>query len=155
MSVEKARRFLKQHHLGDRIRVFEEGTETVEKAAEQVGCLPSEIAKSMDFEIDERCILIVAAGDIRIDNKKYKEEFGKKAKMIKREDLIEKIGYPMGGVCPFNVNEDVEIYMDHSLKRFENVYPAGGSEDSVVELSLEELEKIIQPVKWVELEREV
>ena len=92
MSVEKARGFLKQHHLEDRIRVFEE---TVEKAAEQVGCLPSEIAKSMAFEIDERCILIVAAGDIRIDNKKYKEEFGKKAKMIKREDLIEKIGYPM------------------------------------------------------------
>lgn len=155
MSVEKARGFLKQHRLEDRIRVFEEGTETVEKAAEQVGCLPSEIAKSMAFEIDGRCILIVAAGDIRIDNKKYKEEFGKKAKMIKREDLIEKIGYPMGGVCPFNVNEDVEIYMDHSLKRFEKVYPAGGSEDSVIELSLQELERIIQPVKWVDLGREV
>lgn len=75
--------------------------------------------------------------------------------MIKREDLIEKIGYPMGGVCPFNVNEDVEIYMDHSLKRFEKVYPAGGSEDSVIELSLQELERIIQPVKWVDLGREV
>lgn len=155
MSVEKARGFLKQHHLEDRIRVFEKGTETVEKAAEQIGCLPSEIAKSMAFELGERSILIVAAGDVRIDNKKYKDEFGKKAKMIKKEDLIEKIGYPMGGVCPFNVNEDVEIYMDHSLKRFEKVYPAGGSEDSVIELSLQELERIIQPVKWVDLGREV
>lgn len=155
MSVEKVKAFLEKEGLKNRHREFEEGTETVEKATEQIGCLPSEIAKSMAFEIDDRSLLIVAAGDIRIDNKKYKEEFGKKAKMIKKEDLMERIGYPMGGVCPFEVKEDVEIYMDHSLKRFEKIYPAGGSENSVVELSLEELESLIEPIKWVELGKEV
>ena len=155
MSVEKVKAFLEKEGLKNRHREFEEGTETVEKATEQIGCLPSEIAKSMAFEIDDRSLLIVAAGDIRIDNKKYKEEFGKKAKMIKKEDLVERIGYPMGGVCPFEVKEDVEIYMDNSLKRFEKVYPAGGSENSVVELSLEELESLIKPIKWVELGKEV
>lgn len=155
MSLEKVKKVLKEYGLEDRLIVFDSGTETVEKAAEQIDCQPAEIAKSMAFEIEDRSILILAAGDIRIDNRKYKEEFGKKAKMIKKEDLLSKIGYPMGGVCPFDVNEGVEVYMDESLKKFNTLYPAGGTDNSVVKMKIEDLSKIIKPIKWIDVGKEV
>ena len=154
MSVEKVEKILESKGFKNRIFVFEEGTETSQKAAEQIGCQVENIAKSMAFDLGDRAILVVSSGRSRIDNRKFKDKFGKKAKMVSKDDLVEKIGYPMGGVCPFGVKDGVEVYFDQSLKKLDAVYPAAGDEASIVKLKLEEFEDLAQPVEWVDVTKE-
>lgn len=130
---------------------FATSSATVELAAEAVGCEPARIAKTLSFKVGDTPILIVAAGDAKIDNPKYKAQFHTKAKMLTREEVEEKIGHAVGGVCPFAVNEGVEIYLDKSLKRFETVYPAAGSSNSAIQMTMEELEKYSGSSRWIDV----
>ena len=141
MSIERARAHLQKHGLEDRIQEFTVSSATVALAAEALGCEPARIAKSLSFETGDGAILVIAAGDARIDNAKFKQRFGVKAKMLSAEKVEPLIGHGVGGVCPFGVNEGVEIYLDESMKRFETVYPAAGTSASAVHLSLDELER--------------
>lgn len=151
MSLEKAKKFLEAKGFSDRVIEPEVSTATVELAAAAIGVEPGRICKSLSFVIDERPILILAEGMARVDNRKYKEQFGKKAKMISRDKVEEYIGHEAGGVCPFGVNENVEIYLDESLKQWDVVYPAAGNANSAVRLTLEELEKIVNAKGWVDV----
>lgn len=153
MSVELVRTYLKNWDLEDRIREFDVSSATVELAAEAVGCEPARIAKTMSFLVDGKAVLIVLAGDVKIDNRKFKDQFHTKAAMVKPEQLEELVGHPMGGVCPFAVKETVEVYLDDSLKRFETVYPAAGSPSSAVELNLEELEQASGSKGWIDVSK--
>ncbi len=130
---------------------FATSSATVELAAEAVGCEPARIAKTLSFKVGDTPVLIVAAGDAKIDNPKYKAQFHTKAKMLTREEVEEKIGHAVGGVCPFAVNEGVEIYLDKSLKRFETVYPAAGSSNSAIQMTMEELEKYSGSSRWIDV----
>lgn len=130
---------------------FATSSATVELAAEAVGCEPARIAKTLSFKVGDTPVLIVAAGDAKIDNPKYKAQFHTKAKMLTREEVEEKIGHAVGGVCPFAVNEGVEIYLDESLKRFETVYPAAGSSNSAIQMTMEELEKYSGSSRWIDV----
>ena len=149
MSIERARAHLKKHGLEDRIQEFTVSSATVALAAEALGCEPARIAKSLSFEKGEGAILVIAAGDARIDNARFKQRFGMKAKMLSAEKVEPLIGHGVGGVCPFGVNEGVEIYLDESLRRFETVYPAAGTPSSAVHLSLAELERASEALCWV------
>ena len=149
MSIERARAHLKKHGLEERIQEFTVSSATVALAAEALGCEPARIAKSLSFEKGDGAILVIAAGDARIDNAKFKQRFGVKAKMLSAEKVEPLIGHGVGGVCPFGVNEDVEIYLDESMKRFETVYPAAGTSASAVHLSLDELERASEALGWV------
>ena len=140
MSIDKVSAFFKQYGMEERIREFEVSSATVELAAEVLHCEPCRIAKTLSFMVNENPILIVAAGDARIDNHKYKEQFGTKAKMLTPEETVSLIGHAVGGVCPFAVNKDVSVYLDISLKRFDTVFPACGSSNSAIELTIDELE---------------
>lgn len=151
MSVEKVREYFKKYNIEDRIQEFEESSATVELAAKALNCEPKRIAKTLSFKIDDKSILIVVAGDAKIDNSKYKAQFNKKAKMLTYEEVLELIGHPVGGVCPFAINDGVEVYLDKSLKRFKTVYPACGSANSAIELSIEELEKYSNYSSWVDV----
>ena len=153
MSVEKAKKYLKEKGYLDRVIEPDVSTATVELAAAAIGVEPGRICKSLSFIIDGRPILILAEGMARVDNKKYKEEFGKKAKMIHREQVEELIGHEAGGVCPFGVNETVEVYLDESLKKWDTVYPAAGTSASAVRLSLQELEDACMPCTWVDVSK--
>ena len=151
MSVEKVRAYLEHFGVSDRIREFDVSSATVELAAQAVGCEPARIAKTLSFKVGERPILVVAAGDARIDNSKYKHFFGVKAKMLTPEEAVEHIGHAVGGVCPFALPEDV--YLDESLRRFETVFPAVGSAASAIELTCPELERCCGErfCRWVDL----
>lgn len=151
MAVEKVREYLKEYHMEDRILEFDVSSATVELAAQAVGCEPERIAKTMSFLVNEEVILIVTAGDVKIDNKKYKQHFHAKAKMIPFEEVEEYTGHAPGGVCPFAVREGVRAYLDESLKRFETVYPAAGSANSAVRLTPQELEHCIENVMWIDV----
>lgn len=151
MSIDKVREYFRTFGIDDQILEFDVSSATVELAAQAVGCEPALICKSLSFKIDERTILILAAGDAKVDNKKYKTCFGTKAKMLSPDEVIERIGHAVGGVCPFAVNEGVEIYLDVSIKRFEYVYPAAGSSNSAIKLYLSELEKYSNYNKWVDV----
>ena len=151
MSVSRAKKHLKKFGLEDRIVEVDASTATVELAAQAIGCIPARIAKTMSFKLDERVFLIVTAGDAKINNGKYKNEFGGKAKMLAFEEVEEQVGHGVGGVCPFGVKEAVEVYLDESLKRFESVYPACGSENSLIELTIGELEQCSGYLKWVDV----
>lgn len=151
MSVEKVREYFKKYNIEDRIQEFEESSATVELAAKALKCEPKRIAKTLSFKIDDKSILIVVAGDAKIDNSKYKAQFNKKAKMLKYDEVLNLIGHPVGGVCPFAINDGVEVYLDESLKRFKTVYPACGSSNSAIELSIEELEKYSNYSSWVDV----
>ena len=153
MSVELVRTYLKNWDLEDRIREFDVSSATVELAAEAVGCEPARIAKTMSFLVDGKAVLIVLAGDVKIDNRKYKDQFHTKAAMVKPEQLEELVGHPMGGVCPFAVKETEEVYLDDSLKRFETVYPAAGSPSSAVKLNLKELEQASGSKGWIDVSK--
>lgn len=151
MSFEKARDHLARFGLADRSREFETSSATVELAAQAAGVEPGRIAKSISFKLGERTVLIVAAGDVKVDNAKYKAAFGGKAKMLTAEEAVERTGHAVGGVCPFAVKEGTEVYLDESLRRFEKVLPAAGSSNSCVELTLPELERCARPAAWVDV----
>ena len=151
MAIEKVREFFKNYGIEDRILEFEVSSATVELAAAALGCEGKRIAKTLSFMVGENPILIVAAGDARIANPKYKAQFGTKAAMLAFEDAEKLIGHAVGGVCPFAVNEGVLVYLDESLKRFETVFPACGSSNSAIELSIPELEKYSGFKEWIDV----
>ena len=149
MSIEKVRSWLAQYGAADRILEFPVSSATVELAAQALNCEPCRIAKTLSFGVQDTPILIVAAGDARVDNAKFKAQFGVKAKMLSHEDAASRIGHAVGGVCPFAVNEGVEVYLDVSLKRFHTVFPAAGSSNSAIELTIPELEQFSRYRSWV------
>ena len=151
MSIERARAHLKKHELEDRIRELTVSSATVALAAEALGCEPARIAKTLSFENGEGAILILAAGDARIDNPKFKQRFGIKARMLSAERVEPLIGHAIGGVCPFGVNEGVPVYLDESLRKFDYVYPAAGTGASAVYLTIEELERASECEGWVDV----
>jgi Uncharacterized conserved protein len=151
MSIERVREYFANEEIYNKIMEFEVSSATVELAAQAIGCEPERIAKSMAFKTDDGCILVIIAGDAKIANPKYKERFGVKAKMVPADELEELIGHAIGGVCPFGINEDVKVYLDESLKRFETVFPACGSANSAMEMTLPELEKYAKTTKWVDV----
>jgi len=151
MSIEKVKSYFEKHNMENRIHEFDVSSATVELAAIALNCEPKRIAKTLSFIIDEKAILIVTAGDGKIDNTKYKAQFGVKAKMLNSDEVINLIGHAVGGVCPFVVNEGVEIYLDKSLKRFETVFPACGSSNSAIELTITELENYSNYSAWVDV----
>ena len=140
MSVDAVRTYLSAYGLAERVMEFDISSATVELAAVAVGCEPAHIAKTLSFDVEGETVLIVTAGDMKIDNPKFKAQFHTKAKMLSREDALSRIGHAVGGVCPFAVNDGVRVYLDESLKRFDIVYPAAGSASSAVKLTPAELE---------------
>ena len=151
MSIEKAREYLKTYGLDTQIMEFPVSSATVAEAAKALSCEEKEIAKTLSFIVEGKPILIVAAGDAKIDNSKYKAEFHTKAKMIPFEEVEALIGHAVGGVCPFGVNKGVTIYLDESLKRFDTVCPACGSANSAIKLTVEMLENITNHPKWIDV----
>lgn len=153
MSLEKVKQYFKQFGIENRIKELEESSATVELAAKALGCKPERIAKTLSFKVNDKAILIVVAGDAKIDNSKYKEKFNIKAKMLNLEEVENIIGHKVGGVCPFATNKNVDVYLDNSLKRFKTVYPACGSSNSAIELTIEELEKYTNYNEWIDVSK--
>ena len=151
MAIEKVREYFKSFGIENRILEFEVSSATVELAAAALGCEGKKIAKTLSFSVNGEPILIVAAGDAKIANPKYKAQFGTKAAMLSYEDAEKLIGHAVGGVCPFAVNEGVSVYLDESLKRFETVFPACGSSNSAIELTIPELEKYSGFKGWIDV----
>ncbi len=151
MSIERAERHLKKYELSDKMIIFEESTATVSLAAEALGVSEDEIAKSLSFDQKGETVLVLLAGQRRVDNKKYKKIFGCKAKMLPADEIEERIGHEMGGVCPFGVNEDVKVFLDESLKDYDFVYPACGGYNTAIKMSIEELEMASQSKGWVDI----
>lgn len=151
MSIESARAYLEKFNVQNRIQEFDVSSATVALAAEALGCAPQRIAKTMAFLVDGAAILIVAPGDVKIDNSKFKQQYHTKAKMLSPDELVEMVGHAMGGVCPFGIKEGVTIYLDESLKRFETVFPACGSANSAIELTIPELEHFSGYDCWVDV----
>ena len=151
MAIERVREYFKGWHIEDRILEFDVSSATVELAAQALKCEPKRIAKSLSFKIEDRCILIVTAGDAKVDNAKYKKTFEVKAKMLTPDEVESMVGHAVGGVCPFGINEGVEVYLDESLKRFETVFPACGSSNSAIELTVGELEEYSSYKEWVDV----
>ena len=151
MTIDKVKAFFRQYGLEDIIRELEMSSATVELAAQALHCEPCRIAKTLSFLAGGSPILIVTAGDAKIDNPKYKAQFGSKAKMLTPDEAVALIGHAVGGVCPFAVNEGVTVYLDVSLKRFATVFPACGSGNSAIELTVEELEKYSDSAAWIDV----
>lgn len=151
MSFEIAKAHLETFGLGDRVQEFEVSSATVELAAQAVGCEPARIAKTLSFKVGEEAVLIVAAGDAKVDNTRYKGEFHTKAKMLSPDEVTELVGHSIGGVCPFGVKEGVRVFLDESLKRFDKVYPACGNASSAVELTIPDLERCSGYENWVDV----
>lgn len=151
MSFVIAKAHLETFGLGDRVQEFEVSSATVELAAQAVGCEPARIAKTLSFKVGEEAVLIVAAGDAKVDNTRYKGEFHTKAKMLSPDEVTELVGHSIGGVCPFGVKEGVRVFLDESLKRFDKVYPACGNASSAVELTIPELEHCSGYENWVDV----
>lgn len=151
MSIQRARAYLTTLGMQDRIREFPVSSATVELAASALGVEGKRIAKTLSLWLEDRVFLLVAAGDAKIDNAKYRHRFGKKAKMLSFEEVEPAVGHGVGGVCPFGINEGIEVYLDVSLKRFETVFPACGSDNSAVELTPEELERCSCAKDWVDV----
>lgn len=151
MAIEKVREYFREKGLEDRIQEFNVSSATVALAAQALHCEEQRIAKTLSFHVKEKVVLIVAAGDAKIDNAKYKACFGTKAKMLSFDEAEPLIGHAVGGVCPFAVNEGVEIYLDESLKRFETVFPACGSSNSAIELNMKELEEYSNSTNWIDV----
>lgn len=155
MSIEKVKNYFKKFGLENRIIEFDTSSATVELAAAALHCQPERIAKSLSFLLKEKAIIIVTAGDVKIDNKKFKEIFETKAKMIEKDRVEELIGHKVGGVCPFAIKDDVDVYLDESLKRFETVFPACGSSNSAIEMTIKELEKYSNYKSWVDVAKKM
>ena len=151
MAIEQVRTYLKQYGVEEKILEFDVSSATVELAAAAMNCEPQRIAKTLAFMVDGHAVLVVAAGDAKIDNPKYKAQFGTKAKMLSPNETELLVGHAVGGVCPFAVKEGVEVYLDVSLKRFETVFPACGSANSAIELRIPELEKYSGFVSWIDV----
>lgn len=151
MSIERVKTYFQKYGIQEKIQEFDVSSATVELAAAALGCEPQRIAKSLSFMANGHALLVVAAGDARIDNRKYKEQFHTKAKMLSAEEVENLVGHAVGGVCPFAVKDGVDIYLDVSLKRFTTVFPACGSSNSAIELTIPELEKYAAPVQWVDV----
>ncbi len=154
MSIERVRTYFKQYDMENRIQEFDVSSATVELAAQALNCEPKRIAKTLSFMLNGNAILIVTAGDAKIDNHKYKERFGAKAKLLSVDEVETLVGHAVGGVCPFGINEGIEVYLDESLKRFDTVFPACGSSNSAIELSPQELEKYSGFSEWVDVCKE-
>lgn len=150
MSIERVRAFMRERNMEDRILEFDVSSATVALAAEAVGYAPERIAKTLSFLVDGGAVLVVAAGDARVDNPKFKAQFHTKAKMLTPEEVVNLVGHAVGGVCPFAVNEGVKVYLDESLRRFETVFPACGSSNSAIELMLSELEQL-SGGEWIDV----
>lgn len=151
MSLEKAKAHLEALGLGDRVMEFSVSSATVSEAAIAVGCTGAEIAKTLSFDVNGEAILIVTAGDTKIDNQKYKAKFATKAKMLPFEEVEAKTGHAVGGVCPFGINDGVTVYLDESMKRFDIVYPACGNAASAVRLTIAELERASGYTEWIDV----
>lgn len=151
MAYEEAFYYLEKRGYADRVQVFDVSSATVELAAVAIGTEPARIAKSLSFMVDEKPVIVICAGDTKINNSKYKEVFHKKAKMLTAEEVHNLIGHDVGGVCPFGIKDGVEVYLDESLKRFETVYPACGSANSAVKLTPEELEQLSGSKAWIDV----
>jgi prolyl-tRNA editing enzyme YbaK/EbsC (Cys-tRNA(Pro) deacylase) len=151
MSIERVREYFRAHGMEDRVLEFDVSSATVELAAEALHCEPCRIAKTLSFSVGSKAILIVMAGDAKINNAKYKAHFGAKAKMLTFEEVERTIGHGVGGVCPFAINDGVSVYLDESLKRFETVFPACGSANSAIELTIPELERYSGFEEWVDV----
>lgn len=151
MSIERVRAYLKKYGMDEKIQEFDVSSATVELAAAALHCEPQRIAKTLSFRMDSHAILIVAAGDAKIDNPKYKAKFGQKAKMLSFDEVEEMVGHGVGGVCPFAVKEGTEVYLDVSLKRFETVFPACGSANSAIELTIPQLEEYSGYKEWIDV----
>ena len=151
MAIEKVREYFRQFGMEDRVREFKVSSATVELAAAALGCEPCRIAKTLSFLTEEGPVLLVAAGDAKIDNTKYKAQFHTKAKMLTPDEAVELVGHAVGGVCPFAINDGVKVYLDESLRRFETVFPAAGSGSSAIELTLAELENYSNSTAWIDV----
>ena len=151
MSIEKVREYFKTLNIDGRILEFDVSSATVELAAKALNCEGARIAKSISFIKNDEPILVVTAGDMKIDNAKYKKKFGVKAKMLTPDEAAKLIGHAVGGVCPFAVNDGVKVYLDESLKRFDTVFPACGSSNSAIEVTVAELEKLSKYDEWVDV----
>ena len=154
VAIEKVRKYFEQYGIEQKILEFDTSSATVELAAMAVGCEPKRIATTKSFLVENKPILIVLAGDAKVSNPKYKEIFQTKAKMIPTDQVEDLIGHNIGGVCPFAIHEGVVVYLDVSLKRFDTVFPAAGSENSAIELSLDELMRYSNAVDWVDVSKD-
>ncbi|AYW45049.1 YbaK/EbsC family protein [Tetragenococcus koreensis] len=152
MSLERVKQYFSTLGLENRVKILTGSSATVEQAAQTLGCLPEKIAKTMSFTLNgSQNILIVMAGDARVDNKKYKSFFGKRAKMIPKDSVEQAIGHSPGGVCPFAIKPNVDVYLDESLRNFDWIYPAAGDSQSAVELTPDELEKYSSAKNWIDV----
>ncbi len=151
MGIEKVREYFRQFGMEGEIREFDVSSATVELAAEALHCEEQRIAKTLSFMVNGQCILILTAGDTKVDNVKYKTEFGTKPKMLSPDATLEMVGHAIGGVCPFGINDNVAVYLDISLKRFTTVFPACGSGNSVIELTIPQLERFSNFEKWIDV----
>lgn len=149
--MDKVKEYLKKYNMDDKIIEFDASTATVELAAKALNCEEARIAKTLSFRLKDKCILIVTAGDKKIDNAKYRNEFGEKAKMLHFEEVLDVIGHPVGGVCPFAINDGIEIYLDNSLKEYKTVFPACGSNHNAIEITPEDLERVTDCTKWIDV----
>lgn len=151
MAIEQVKEYFQQWGIDEKVMELEVSSATVELAANALGVIPGRIAKTLSFKKEDRALLVVAAGEAKIDNRKFKDFFGVKAKMLTPEEVLEKIGHPIGGVCPFAICEGVPVYLDVSMKRFETVFPACGSGNSAIELTCEELFQYAKAQEWVDI----
>ncbi|MEK4048508.1 MULTISPECIES: YbaK/EbsC family protein [Bacillus] len=151
MSIKKVKDYFKQYDMDHRIQEFSVSSATVDLAASALGCEPERIAKTLSFLVNGQAILVVTSGDAKVDNKKFKEYFKTKAKMLSPNEVVDLVGHEIGGVCPFAIKNGVSVYLDMSLKRFETVYPACGSSKSAIELTIKQLEKYSGYSQWIDV----
>lgn len=151
MSIEMAKKHLEKYGFADKVIEFDVSSATVELAAAAVGCEPGMICKSLTFNVAGEAVMILAAGDAKVDNGKYKAFFGTKAKMLTPDEVESMIGHKIGGVCPFGIKEGVKVYLDETMKRFPYIYPAAGSSNSAIKLTMDELEKVSEAELWIDV----
>lgn len=154
MSVAKVEEYLKKYNMNNRIITVSKTSATVKEAAEALGTEEAKIAKTLSFKLKDKYIVIVTTGDVKIDNAKYRHTFNEKAHMVAFDEVEAKIGHPVGGVCPFALNEGVEVYLDESLKQFKTVFPACGATNNAIEISIEELENITNYKEWIDVTKQ-
>ncbi len=151
MAIQQVKEFFQQFDLADKVLEFETSSATVELAAQALKVIPARIAKTLSFKQEESCLLVVAAGDAKIDNAKFKTKFGLKAKMLAAEEVDSLVGHAVGGVCPFAIKQGVPVYLDISMQRFDTIFPACGSSNSAIELNCDDLFKYAGAIEWVDV----